>query len=78
MQLARFSLNDQIQWGIVEGDEIRSIEGDLYDNPRAGSRLCALSDARLLAPIDAHGQQGRGNRGELRRQGGTRRPRASS
>ena len=54
MQLARFSLNDQIQWGIVEGDDIRAIEGDLYDNPRAGSRLCALSDARLLAPIDAH------------------------
>ena len=54
MQLARFSLNDQIQWGIVEGSDIRAIEGDLYDNQRAGSRLCALSDARMLAPIDAH------------------------
>ena len=54
MYIARFSLNDRIHWGIVEGDEVRAIEGDLYDSPRQGQRLCALSDARLLAPIDAH------------------------
>ena len=54
MHIARFSLNDRIHWGIVEGDELRAIEGDLYDSPRPGQRLCALSDARLLAPIDAH------------------------
>ena len=54
MHIARFSLNDRIHWGIVEGDEVRAIEGDLYDSPRPGQRLCALSDARLLAPIDAH------------------------
>ena len=54
MQIARFSLNGLIQWGIVESDEIRAIDGDLYDSPRPGQRLCALSDARLLAPIDAH------------------------
>ena len=54
MQIARFSLNDQVHWGIVEGDDVYAIEGSLYDNPRAGERLCALSDARLLAPIDAH------------------------
>ena len=41
MHIARFSLNDQIQWGIVDGDEIRAIDGDLYDNPHAGARLCA-------------------------------------
>ena len=35
MHIARFSLNDRIHWGIVEGDEIRAIEGDLYDSPRA-------------------------------------------
>ena len=54
MHIARFSLNEQIQWGIVEGDEIRALDGDLYDNPGAGQRICALSDAKLLAPIDAH------------------------
>lgn len=54
MHIARFSLNDEIQWGIVEGDDIRAIDGDLYNNPSAGGRLCSLSDARLLAPIDAH------------------------
>ena len=54
MHIVRFSLNDRIHWGIVEGDEVRDIEGDLYGSPRPGQRLCALSDARLLAPIDAH------------------------
>ncbi len=54
MHIARFSLNDRIQWGIVEGDEIRALDGDLYDSPRAGGRICSLSEARLLAPIDAH------------------------
>ena len=54
MHIARFSLNDQIQWGIVDGDEIRALDGGLYDSPRAGGRICAVSDARLLAPIDAH------------------------
>ena len=54
MQIARFSWNDEIHWGIVEGDEVRAIEGDLYDSPCPGQRVCALSDARLLAPIDAH------------------------
>ena len=54
MHIARFSLSDEIQWGIVEGDEIRAIEGDLYNSPRPGARMCDLSDAKLLAPIDAH------------------------
>ena len=54
MHIVRFSLNDRIHWGIVEGDEVRDIEGDLYGSPHPGQRLCALSDARLLAPIDAH------------------------
>ena len=67
MHIARFSLNDRIHWGIVEGDEVRAIEGDLYDSPRPGQRLCALSDARLLGPHRCPCQQGRGYRGELRR-----------
>ncbi len=54
MHIARFSLNDRIQWGIVEGDDVYALDGGLYDDPSAGERLCALSDARLLAPIDAH------------------------
>ena len=54
MRIARFSWNDRIHWGIVEGDELRALEGNLYDSPRAGRRLCAISDARLLAPIDAY------------------------
>ena len=54
MHIARFSWNDRIQWGIVEGDDVYALDGGLYDAPSAGERICALSDARLLAPIDAH------------------------
>ena len=54
MHIARFSWNDRIQWGIVDGDDVYALDGGLYDDPSAGDRLCALSDARLLAPIDAH------------------------
>ena len=54
MHIARFYWNDKIQWGIVEGDDVYALDGGLFDDPSADERLCALSDARLLAPIDAH------------------------
>ncbi|HIA15518.1 MAG TPA: DUF2437 domain-containing protein, partial [Dehalococcoidia bacterium] len=52
MNIARFLWNNRIQWGIVEGDEVRAIQDNLYEGAQAGTRLCALSDVRLLAPID--------------------------
>jgi 2-keto-4-pentenoate hydratase/2-oxohepta-3-ene-1,7-dioic acid hydratase in catechol pathway len=52
MNIARFLLNNHVQWGIVEGDEVREVQGNLYAGARAGDRLCSLSDVRLLAPID--------------------------
>jgi 2-keto-4-pentenoate hydratase/2-oxohepta-3-ene-1,7-dioic acid hydratase in catechol pathway len=53
MRLARFLWNDRIQWGLVEGDEVRAVRGDVFRDPRPGRTLCSLSDVRLLAPIDA-------------------------
>jgi 2-keto-4-pentenoate hydratase/2-oxohepta-3-ene-1,7-dioic acid hydratase in catechol pathway len=52
MNIARFLLNNRVQWGIVEGDEVREIQGNLYAGARVGNRLCSLSDVQLLAPID--------------------------
>ena len=52
MNIARFLWNNRIQWGIVEGDEVRAIQGNLYEGAQPAGRLCALSDVRLLAPID--------------------------
>lgn len=54
MHIARFSWNNATHWGIIDGGDLRAIDGDLYDNPSAGARICALADARLLAPIDRH------------------------
>ena len=53
MKLARFLWRDRVQWGAIEGDDVRAHKGRrLSPEPRAGRRLCALSDVRLLAPID--------------------------
>ncbi len=54
MHIARFSWNNGTHWGIIDRDEVRELEGNLYASPRAGRRLCSLSEARLLAPIDRH------------------------
>ena len=53
MIIARFLWNDRIQWGIVEGDDVKRIHGSIFDDPQPGDTLCSLSDVRLLAPIDA-------------------------
>jgi 2-keto-4-pentenoate hydratase/2-oxohepta-3-ene-1,7-dioic acid hydratase in catechol pathway len=36
--------------GVLEGDLLRALEGNLHDGPAAGRRLAQLADVRLLAP----------------------------
>jgi 2-keto-4-pentenoate hydratase/2-oxohepta-3-ene-1,7-dioic acid hydratase in catechol pathway len=52
MHIARFLWNDRIHWGAAVGDELYAIRGNLYRDARPGRLLCALSEARLLAPIE--------------------------
>ena len=52
MKIARFSRRGKVQWGVVEGDEIYALDGDLYGKFRQGSKLCKLNEVRLLAPCE--------------------------
>lgn len=52
MHLARFVWRDRVLWGVIEGEEVRRIEGDLYGDARPGPNLGPLAEARLLAPLE--------------------------
>jgi 2-keto-4-pentenoate hydratase/2-oxohepta-3-ene-1,7-dioic acid hydratase in catechol pathway len=53
MRIARFLLGDRVHWGVLEGEDLRSLRGDVFRDPRPGRALCSLAEARLLAPIGA-------------------------
>jgi 2-keto-4-pentenoate hydratase/2-oxohepta-3-ene-1,7-dioic acid hydratase in catechol pathway len=48
----RYSHGGATAFGIVEGDAIRELRGDLFANPRPTGRTVKLSDARVLAPLE--------------------------
>ena len=52
MTLVRIDWKGNSKWGIVEADSVFSLEGDLYGDFTRGERLCALSEATLLAPAE--------------------------
>ena len=52
MNIARFLRNDRVQWGIIEGEEVRALQGSVFGSPSPGRALGSLSEVRLLAPID--------------------------
>lgn len=47
----RFTQADRIAWGILDGESIRELEGDLFESPRETGRMLPLSAVRLLAPV---------------------------
>ncbi|HEY50746.1 MAG TPA: DUF2437 domain-containing protein, partial [Dehalococcoidia bacterium] len=52
MKIARFEWRSGVQWGIVEGETIYALDGDLYGKFSQGKKLCQLPDVRLLAPCE--------------------------
>jgi 2-keto-4-pentenoate hydratase/2-oxohepta-3-ene-1,7-dioic acid hydratase in catechol pathway len=50
MRLVRFQVNDRTAYGILDHEEIRELEGDLYGPPRPLASRYALSRVKLLAP----------------------------
>jgi 2-keto-4-pentenoate hydratase/2-oxohepta-3-ene-1,7-dioic acid hydratase in catechol pathway len=51
MKLARFRYQGQDQWGVVQGEDLYALEGELWGKMSAGARLCALSQAKLLPTV---------------------------
>src|SRR5690242_6230417 len=54
MKVVRFALADRIQYGSLEGDQIRPLDGELHAlAPAAGARPVALAAVKLLSPTSA-------------------------
>jgi 2-keto-4-pentenoate hydratase/2-oxohepta-3-ene-1,7-dioic acid hydratase in catechol pathway len=48
----RFQQGDRVAFGILEGETIREISGDLFGEHRPTGATARLGDVRLLAPVD--------------------------
>ena len=48
----RYQSAGKTAYGILEGDTIRELDGELFDDPRPTGRTVRLADAKLLVPID--------------------------
>jgi 2-keto-4-pentenoate hydratase/2-oxohepta-3-ene-1,7-dioic acid hydratase in catechol pathway len=51
MRMARYEANGRISYGLVEGDSVTPIEGDLFGERRPSGPAVPLSSVRLLAPL---------------------------
>jgi len=52
VKIARFELGGVVEHGIVEGDNIYTMVGDVFGEFEKGNRLCHLEDIKLLAPVE--------------------------
>ncbi len=50
VKYARFQAGDAVAYGIVEGDTVHELDGDLFGKWRKTDRTHRLSDVKLLAP----------------------------
>ena len=48
----RYDPGGRTAWGVLEGDTIREIEGNVFDGGKPGSRTLKLADVRLLPPAE--------------------------
>lgn len=47
----RFQVGKVSAWGVVEGDRVRQIEGDLFGPRKVTDKTFALSEVRLMVPV---------------------------
>jgi len=52
MKIARFKVNDQIYYGEIKGEQVYTIEGDIFAEYRVTKQAFALKDVKLLAPLE--------------------------
>jgi len=52
MKLARIRFEGTPRWGIIEGDSVYALDGDVYEVHKKGEKLCPLAEAKLLAPAE--------------------------
>lgn len=52
VRYARFEANGKVAYGVVEGDRIRALDGDLFGEHRRTDQTYSLQDVKLLVPVD--------------------------
>jgi len=52
MKIVRFRHEDEIGYGVLKGDEISLVDGNVFGVFHIGDRKLALDDVRLLAPCE--------------------------
>ena len=52
MKIARFQFNGNTAHGVVDGDEVVEIDGDIFSDFKASGERRKLEDVTLLAPTD--------------------------
>jgi 2-keto-4-pentenoate hydratase/2-oxohepta-3-ene-1,7-dioic acid hydratase in catechol pathway len=50
-KFARFEVNGRVAYGIVEGDRVREVSGNLFGDWRPGDATHALGEVKLLVPV---------------------------
>lgn len=48
----RYAAGNAVAYGILDGETIRELSGDLFDSPRPTGRTVRRADVRLLAPVE--------------------------
>ncbi len=51
MRVVRYRCNDRSEYGLLDGQDVRSLKGDLFGEFREGQRVASLNDVLLLAPV---------------------------
>lgn len=51
MKIIRFDWEQEVRYGVLDGDDVHAIDGDMFDDFLVGEKLCALGDVRLVAPV---------------------------
>jgi len=52
LKFARFQAGDTVSYGVVEGDRLRQIDGDLFGNWSKTDKTFAIKDVTLLVPTE--------------------------
>ena len=51
MKVARFEWNGAVRYGVLQGETLFSLVGDLFGEYNVGELVCSIGEARLLAPV---------------------------
>ncbi len=49
----RYTAGDDTSYGLIDGDTVHQLDGDLFDNPKQTGKTYKVSDVHLGVPLDA-------------------------